>query len=654
VITPEMSKESTIGLLNTLDPEIENFPTTPQEPLCATCHAPKNIPMTKPTYTYTLLENTAGLFKITGNQLQLAEILPLPITTFDYPIVIRSTDSSGFFLDKSFTIHVLAEEVVEPQQATYTSMPAPNGILRFTTTADIALQSDVTITNEGQQELQVDFSGFEGSDADNFTLLTPLPLQVAGQSSQILTIRCIPPENGLYIAKLVLSTNDELTPSPAYVLLCGTEKSGPGYLSFPLPDSMLDVGSSPLGQAVTTELSILEIGDETLEITDAAIVGTNAADFILSEQRFSLINGADPYTLKIRCIPQNVCQQTAHLILATNDPLRPAVNYELSCQGLPTATTMISSNIYLSNQVIDKNSLGDRFVGQITTDDVDPQGRHQYELVCDPHQKFIVIGDGLYIAPNATFDFSTQSSYSIVIRGINSTGISFSQGFTVPINGVNEAEIFSGLILTEFGDQDRVITIDSPEKITLKVLIDPPLEHLGKVAEVNIIVRYLPLDSGKPITIKRPPRRLELSEHVELLVFKGSLAGYSGTFHADANYELSNGVKVAATNIATLQVRRNRPPTTMTLAGNRIAKAAPAGTVIGTLNTTDPDKSEWVTYFVVDNPEQYFVVFGNQLIRANTPYSLRLYQTVQIPITIRAIDSADSFVDQEFMIFIEE
>jgi hypothetical protein len=171
------------------------------------------------------------------------------------------------------------------------------------------------------------------------------------------------------------------------------------------------------------------------------------------------------------------------------------------------------------------------------------------------------------------------------------------------------------------------------------------------MADIAMTARWIPLGKIEPITIKRPIQRKQLLERLELVLYQGSLLGASGTFHVDVSYQLDDGVKDSATNIATLQVLRNNPPTAITLSANRVGGNSPPETVVGMLSTVDPDKSERFTYVVMDS--QYFVAVGNELRRAYS-FPPRFAMTDRIPITIRSIDTENNFIDQEFMIFVDK
>ncbi|BBH40871.1 hypothetical protein myaer102_34570 [Microcystis viridis NIES-102] len=91
----------------------------------------------------------------------------------------------------------------------------------------------------------------------------------------------------------------------------------------------------------------------------------------------------------------------------------------------------------------------------------------------------------------------------------------------------------------------------------------------------------------------------------------------------------------------------NESPTNIQISKNTIDENSPNGTVIGTLNTTDPDVNNTFTYSLVDNANGRFAINGNQLIVAD---GTKLdYETNQKhTITIRTQDQGGLTYDQSF------
>jgi len=109
-----------------------------------------------------------------------------------------------------------------------------------------------------------------------------------------------------------------------------------GYSSVPAPNSSLDFGNNELGNpSSTNSLIILEVGEDTLEVSDSQISGDHASDFqiISGVAPFSIVDNGSEQTLLVQCTPSEVGLRTAILTLTTNDPNYSSVTYSLSCTG---------------------------------------------------------------------------------------------------------------------------------------------------------------------------------------------------------------------------------------------------------------------------------------------------------------------------------
>src|SRR5205085_1577410 len=61
----------------------------------------------------------------------------------------------------------------------------------------------------------------------------------------------------------------------------------------------------------------------------------------------------------------------------------------------------------------------------------------------------------------------------------------------------------------------------------------------------------------------------------------------------------------------------NEAPTDVALAGNTVAENSTAGTVVGSLTSTDPDAASTATYSLVDNAGGRFAISGTNLVVAS-------------------------------------
>jgi hypothetical protein len=126
----------------------------------------------------------------------------------------------------------------------------------------------------------------------------------------------------------------------------------------------------------------------------------------------------------------------------------------------------------------------------------------------------------------------------------------------------------------------------------------------------------------------------------------------------DYETNTSHSITIKATDAGNLSLQKaltintinvNESPTNIQLSKTNIEENSPNGTVIGTLNTTDPDVNNTFTYSLVDNAGRRFAINGNQLIVAD---GTKLdYETNQKhTITIRTRDQGGLTYDKSFTI----
>jgi len=158
-----------------------------------------------------------------------------------------------------------------------------------------------------------------------------------GDANVIATLQCQPTAAGTRTAQLEITTNDPAQPSVSYDLECtGTVPLIPGYGSIPVPSSTINFGSTVVNTAVTQTLEISETGNATLELASATISGTNAGDFsIISPTTVpvTIADGGANVIATLQCQPTAAGTRTAQLEIATNDPAKPSVSYDLECTG---------------------------------------------------------------------------------------------------------------------------------------------------------------------------------------------------------------------------------------------------------------------------------------------------------------------------------
>ncbi len=117
----------------------------------------------------------------------------------------------------------------------------------------------------------------------------------------------------------------------------GGPNAAPKYFSVPDKESGLDFGKVIVGSNASQNLSIINTGDDDLEVNFVSFGGTDADDFKVEPEVFPLIiKKGIPQSLTIVCSPLITDKRSAELRLSCNDPEMPAIfAYPLKCTATP-------------------------------------------------------------------------------------------------------------------------------------------------------------------------------------------------------------------------------------------------------------------------------------------------------------------------------
>jgi|GEM_PF-1063010 len=460
--------------------------------------------------------------------------------------------------------------------------------------------------------------------------------------------------------------------SPEVLATTQTQMSGPRYQSAPIPNSMsdefgnplthqlnlLDLGRSELGTPTTTTLTMIEVGDADLEIGNAQIIGEAANDFSIIRHLppLTIAEASPPQVLVIQCLPSRAGKRTATLTLSTNDPDRPLVNYLLFCLGIgPINSPPVA--ITLSSNTIDENSPGETLIGEFSTYDPDLGDSHIYTLRNDTKGQFVLQGNQLKSAPEASFDFEAQANYTIIINSLDSAGNELVQSFLITVQDVSE---FTGNIDT--ASTQGVTQVNAPEAITLTGQIKPRQADFGKFADVIAIYQWTLPGTQTPLSFSMTIAKRKLltaqTAQQSLVLFKGNLIGLAGDFTVQLGYQCYDGENLSnpliKQEITTLTVQPNHAPTAIELAGTIIPENSPPGTLVGTFTTRDPDQEDKFTYSLVDaHSANYFQIIDNQL-RVGNGFTLDFEQGDTQDLTIRSTDATGDWIERTFTLQITD
>ncbi|NCT42567.1 MAG: type I secretion C-terminal target domain-containing protein, partial [Microcystis aeruginosa G11-09] len=272
------------------------------------------------------------------------------------------------------------------------------------------------------------------------------------------------------------------------------------------------------------------------------------------------------------------------------------------------------TSLVLSNNILPENSGNNSLIGTLSTIDPDVGDTHNYSLVTGQgdtdNSAFTLVGNELRIKNSP--DFETKSSYSIRVRTTDVGGLSYEQTFTVKISNINEAPI-----LNPIGNK----TIKTGN--TLSFIVTATDEDIPP----NTLT--FQLDNNAPLGATINPTTGQF-------IWTPTTVG---TFSVTIRIQ-DNGTPVLE-DFETISIQVNAVnlrPTDLSLNPATIAENVAVNTVVGQLNTIDPDFGDTFTYQLVsgggDTNNNLFQIIDDKLAVKFSPdfetknqYSIRFRTT---------------------------
>jgi hypothetical protein len=405
---------------------------------------------------------------------------------------------------------------------------------------------EVTVTNSSETDWEVEWEGITGDQAEDFSVFQTLfPLKIPKQpGTGVITVQCQPSARGIRRAQLELHTNDPLTPTLSYLLICIGEVPGPAYDSWPAPGQTLQVNSpaDPPTAPLTLDLTLVAVGTDELQISFDGLTGPEATDFTLLSPTFpvTLTHPGEAVAIIIACNPTANGLRRATLQLRTNDPVQPTISYELSCPGVavpaetppagtpavgtptvgtptvgtptvgtPTVGTPASSgtanpggtstspsgtqtpsanhapsDFFLSYHTVTEHSPAGTVIGVFFTPDLNTNDFPSYTL--RNGGPFVIVDDELQVADGANLDFNTLASYTILVTSTTARGLTIDKSFTIEVAPVTAA---GGV--TSVGDNVSSAT-SLPANLTnhFEGIIRTDLGEIGRQVSIDAPERF--------------------------------------------------------------------------------------------------------------------------------------------------------------------
>jgi RHS repeat-associated protein len=408
------------------------------------------------------------------------------------------------------------------------------------------------------------------------------------------------------------------------ILVRTTDQGGLSY-DKALTISITDVNETPtaltLSNNITAETVAAGTVIGTLSTTDpdanntftySLVSGTGATD----NAAFSVVNNQ----LKINASTDFETKSSYSVRVRTTD--QGGLSYEQTFAIAVTDVNEAPTSLVLSNSITPENVAAGSVIGTLSTTDPDANNTFTYSLVSGTgaidNAAFTIVGNQLKI--NASPDFETKSSYSILVRTTDQGGLSYDKALVVGITDVNEVP--TSLVLSNNITPENVAAGSVIGSFTST---DPDANNtftyslgMGTGSTDNAAFSIV----GNQLKINASPD-FEAKSSYSILVRTTDQGGLS----------YDKALTISITDV-------NEAPTSLVLSNNVTPENVAPGSVIGTLTSIDPDANNTFTYSLVagtgSTDNAAFTIAGNQLkinaspdFEAKSSYSIRVRTTDQ-------------------------
>lgn len=586
-VTEGLAINTIVGLLGTIDADAAN------------------------SFTYSLVNGTGdadnAAFNISGNALRTSESFDFE-TKSTYTIRIRSTDQGGLFTEKNFVI------VVTDANETPTDIGLSNASIPEYSGANASVGTLSTIDSDAENTFVYSLVAGTG-DVDNasFNILGNVlratnNLLFATKSTYTVRIRSTD-QGGLFTEKLFIINVTDVNHAPTDILLSASS----------IPENAAPNAS--IGEFSATDS---DVGDT---FTFTLVAGTGDTD----NAAFNIAG--------------NTLRATASLDFETKSAYSIRVR-ATDAGGLTTEKSFVISvlnvnetpvDISINTNAIDENAGANAVVGGLSTIDPDSGNTFSYTLANgtgDTDNAAFNI-DGSNLRASSSFDFETNSSYTVRIRSTDQDGLFTEKAFVVLVNDVNEAPT------------DVLLSNNSiPENAGIDAIV-------GTLSSVDS-------DTSNTFTYSLVAGTGDTDNSAFNINGNSLRASINFSFSTQSTYS----IRVRTTDQGGLSVDRsfvinvlqvNNAPTDISISSTTIAENLGTNATVGTLSTTDSNASDTFTYALVagtgDADNAAFNINGNVLRATN---NLDFETKASYTVRIRSTDQGGLSTEKSFLISVTD
>ncbi|NEP48604.1 MAG: hypothetical protein F6K65_07115 [Moorea sp. SIO3C2] len=550
------------------------------------------------SHTYKLLHDAQGRFKIDGNQLKVKKGHLLDFdNNSSHQIKIRTTDSGRESYDKTFTIQVENQNNA-PTDITLDGNSVNELSTQGTTIGTLSTE-DVDGEDTHTYELLDDAQGRFKIVGNQLQVKDGNFLHFDYDSSHDIKIRTTDSGGESYDKTFSIQVKNQNN-APTDITLDGNsvkEFSNNGTTIANLSTNDVDWGDTHTYQLFDDPEGRFEIVGNQLKVKDGTLL-----DFDVNSS----------HDIKIR----------------TTDSGGESYDktFSIQVENQNNAPT----DITLDGNSVKEFSNNGTTIANLSTEDVDGEDTHTYQLFDDPEGRFEIVGNQLKVKDGTLLDFDVNSSHDIKIRTTDSVGESYDKTFTIQVENQNNAPTditLDGNSVKEFSNNGTIIAnlstndIDWGDTHTYELFDDPE-------GRFEIVGNQLKVKNGHLLDFD-----VNNTHDIKIRTTDQGGESYDKTF----SIQVEN---------------QNNAPTDISLDGNSVNELSENGITIGTLTTSDVDAGDSHTYKLFDDPEGRFEIVGNQL-KVKNGTLLDFDKNSSHDIKIRTTDSGGESYDKTFSIQVE-
>lgn len=554
------------------------------------------------SFTYSLVSGIGGQdnsnFVIVANTLRANQSFDFEAKP-EHMIRIRTTDAGGLFLETPFVIRILnANESPFDLQLTGNLLEnAPVNTIAMNAVASDPDANDVLQFSLVSGVGSVDNAKFTISAAGGLAPVVPVDFET--QAAYNVRIRVVD-SGGLAVER-------------SFVINVQNQNEAPSDLL--LSEAFIDENRG--ANAIVGQFTAVD-----QDVADAA--------------SFSLVSGAGDNDNSSFAISGNTLRAVSNFDFETKSVVSIRVR-ATDIGGLffekTIAITVRDVNeqpfaVNLTSATLLENEPAGTLIGNLMTIDVDASDRFLYSLVAgqgDSDNSLFVL-DGATLRSAVSFDFESRETYSIRVRTQDQGGLSIESPLTISIRDNNDLPTDLELLASSINE-------NSPLGTSIGAFS-------ASDQDAGDVVSYRFVSGQNDNALFSIVNGVLTSNAV--LDFEGR-SSYQVTVQA---IDLSGEGPVRSFTVSVLDV--NEAPTEIQLSASSVAENMPAGTVVGTVSTLDPDAGDSFTYQVVAGQTQVpFEIVGNQL---RTTRKLNFEVLAAYNLSIRSTDASGLFLDSSFTI----